>query len=353
MTAEITLDQVRENTAYNFKTLYESSEIDMEDVDSPFSQLVNDCDYYEPHQFHDKYSGIRKALSYFHLNCRSLSSNWDSFRELLCELHGDSCSFDFIGISEIFNCDKDSRLVLPGYHNIITRCRNNGNGGGVGLFVKDEFDFKIRNDLSVFVPHVFESLFIEIISKTKSNKNLIIGVIYRPNTSPRADFDIFSSTLQDLMDIINNERKQSVFMGDFNIDLLKFGIHEKTNDYVNGIFSRGYMPVILQPTRLSFSTATLIDHIYTNDMISKFASGIVITDVADHFGTFHVVWDKSTGSPQSSELKRIISDSNIKLFKQYLNQTDFNEVQYIPCPNEAYNNFFYLYIKMHLTQPSL
>ena len=52
---------------------------------------------------------------------------------------------------------------------------------------------------------------------------------------------------------------------------------------------------------------------------------------------------KSTGSPQSSELKRIISDSNIKLFKQYLNQTDFNEVQYIPCPNEAYNNFVSLY----------
>ena len=68
MTAEITLDQVREDTAYHFKTLYESSEIDMEEyVDSPFSQLVNDCDYYEPHQFLDKYSGIRKALSHFHL----------------------------------------------------------------------------------------------------------------------------------------------------------------------------------------------------------------------------------------------------------------------------------------------
>jgi len=28
-------------------------------------------------------------------------------------------------------------LALPGYHNIITHCRDNSNGGGVGLFVKD------------------------------------------------------------------------------------------------------------------------------------------------------------------------------------------------------------------------
>ena len=123
-------------------------------IDSPFSQLVNNCDYYEPQQFRDKCFGTCKSLSYFHLNCRSLLHNWDSFRDLQCELHGDSFSFDFIGISELFNCDKDSCLVLPGYHNIITRCRNNSNGG-VGLFVKDTFYFKIRNDLFLF--HMFLS----------------------------------------------------------------------------------------------------------------------------------------------------------------------------------------------------
>ena len=136
----------------------------------------------------------------------TLSHNWDSFRDLLCELHGDSFSFDFIGISELFNRDKDSRLALPGYHNIITRSRDNSNEGGIGLFVKDTFDFKIRHDLSMFVPQVFESLFIDIVSKAKSNKNIILGVI----TAPTADLDIFSSTVHDLMDVNNNERKRCV-----------------------------------------------------------------------------------------------------------------------------------------------
>ena len=58
-------------------------------------------------------------------------------------------------------------------------------------------------------------------------------------------------------------------MGYFNIDLLKVGIHEKLSDYINGIVSRGYMPIILQPRRLSFSSATLIEHIYTNHIQFK------------------------------------------------------------------------------------
>ena len=65
-------------------------------------------------------------------------------------------------------------------------------------------------------------------------------------------------------------------------------------------FSPVYMPVIHQPTRLSFFSATLIDHIYTNDILSKSTYGIIITDVADHLGTFHVVSVRLAYYPPSS-----------------------------------------------------
>jgi len=42
-------------------------------------------------------------------------------------------------------------------------------------------------DLRVFIPHVYESLFIEM--ENECDAKLIAGVIYRPNTSPRADVD--------------------------------------------------------------------------------------------------------------------------------------------------------------------
>ena len=121
----------------------------------------------------------------------------------------------------------DARLTLPGYHELITRCRDDGSRGGVGLFIKGDISFNIREDLSTFIPHVFESVFIEI--SPKSGKHSIVGVIYRPNTAPRADIDIFSSTLYDSMDIINKENKHGVIMGDMNVDLLKFENHDKTN----------------------------------------------------------------------------------------------------------------------------
>ena len=140
----------------------------------------------------------------FHINCRGLSSNWESFRSLLCDMHGEKFSFDVIGVTEVYRCDFDTRLTLPGYHDLITRVREDGSRGGVGLFIKNEINYKIRDDLSVFIPHVFESLFIEIGSKS-DHKRSIIGVIYRPNTAPKADIDIFSSTLFDIMDSINNE----------------------------------------------------------------------------------------------------------------------------------------------------
>ena len=48
--------------------------------------------------------------------------------------------------------------------------------GGVALFIKESLDFKIRDDLSVFIPHVFKSLFVELVSE--SGQPVIVGVIY-------------------------------------------------------------------------------------------------------------------------------------------------------------------------------
>ena len=50
---------------------------------------------------------LHESASYFPLNCRELSANWESFRDLLCNLQ----------------CDNDTRLTLPGFQNLITRCR--------------------------------------------------------------------------------------------------------------------------------------------------------------------------------------------------------------------------------------
>lgn len=95
------------------------------------------------------------------------------------------------------------------------------------------------------------------------------------------------------MQTINNEHKTCVIMGDMNIDLLIYSKHKKTNDYLDTIFSLGYLPVVTKPTRVCPSTATLIDHMYTNSLTHQLTPAIVLTDVTDHFTTCLLICNRS------------------------------------------------------------
>ena len=221
---QVSLDEIQTGSEYDLISLYQDTEDDAIEKDSPFQYSLNSCEYYEPERFRDMINADNmhnnNVSSYFHLNCRGLSANWDAFYNLVCDLKNDKFSFDFIGISECFKTKDDTRLSLPGYHPLISRSRENSHRGGVGLFmdIKDNINFTIRNDISIFIPHIFESVFIEV--DNPSSKNSIIGIIYRPNTDPHADLDISENNLCEPMNIINREQKHSIIMGDINIDLL-------------------------------------------------------------------------------------------------------------------------------------
>ena len=79
---------------------------------------------------------------------------------------------------------------ITGYHclQFQTRSDTDDGRGGVGLFINSNFTYVKRDDLSVFIPHVIESVFFEI--QINERKTIIVGVVYRPNTQPRADIDI-------------------------------------------------------------------------------------------------------------------------------------------------------------------
>jgi len=118
------------------------------------------------------------------------------------------------------------------------------------------------------------------------------------------------------MEIIGDENKHCILMGVFNIDILKYSIHGKTTDYIDNIFSLGFIPLIHYPTRVQRSSATVIDHIYTNNIKPLYpVSGIIITDVADHYGTFHISKCKQINIPDLSYEKRSFSEFKIEIFK--------------------------------------
>ena len=132
-------------------------------------------------------------------------------------------------------------------------------------------------------------------------------------------------------------------MGDMNMDIFKYGSHDQTDTYVDGIFSRGFLPRILKPTRVTHTSATLIDHILTNDITSRSTSGIVINEVADHFAIFHISASNQSSIKPNIKYIRIFSEVNISKFKSELDRIDFSPILLCDCPSEAYTKFIDLY----------
>ena len=58
-------------------------------------------------------------------------------------------------------------------------------------------------------------------------------------------------------------------MGDFNINLLNFESHSPTEEFFNTMTSYFFQPHIIQPTRITDHSATLIDNIYLNTIEYK------------------------------------------------------------------------------------
>ena len=55
-------------------------------------------------------------------------------------------------------------------------------------------------------------------------------------------------------------------MGDYNINILNIATHSATADFVDSTYSYGFSPLIKRPTRITRSSATIIDNIFTNNL---------------------------------------------------------------------------------------
>ena len=60
-------------------------------------------------------------------------------------------------------------------------------------------------------------------------------------------------------------------------------------DYFDMLTSNGYFPLINIPTRVTENSAAIIDYIVTNDHQHHIFSGVINSDLSDHYPTFCIV----------------------------------------------------------------
>ena len=99
-----------------------------------------------------------------------------------------------------------------------------------------------------------ESTFIEIVNPKKSN--IIVGVICRHPSMDLTDFN--GNYLNQLLENISKEKKSIFLLGDFNVNRLNYNEHNQTNEFLDSLASNSFIPLILQPTRITSHSNTLI-----------------------------------------------------------------------------------------------
>ena len=104
-------------------------------------------------------------------------------------------------------------------------------------------------------------------------------------------------------------------MGDFNLDLLKISQNTKVDAFVDLMLSFSFHPLINAPTRITSTSATLLDNIFVNaNRHSK--SGILISDISDHLPVFSISGSSSSFKDDSScsFTVRCINDETLNKF---------------------------------------
>ena len=236
-----------------------------------------------------------------HANARSLPHN---FRLLTNYLACLDLVFNFVGVTETWLSDSNYDLYNMDGYNFYDNHRALRSGGGVGLYIKENIEYLQRKDLEINNEFI-ESVFIEVpVCKLLSSKKVIIGVVYRPPGTSLKDFhDVLNTILEKI------GKDLCYLMGDWNMNLLSYDTHNHTTSCVDSLYSYGFSPLINRPTRITATTATIIDNIFTNNHATLVDSchGIFVTDISDHFPIFHI---ETTSDNSIEEIKALLSEPN-------------------------------------------
>ena len=87
-----------------------------------------------------------------------------------------------------------------------------------------------------------ESTFIGIINTKKTN--IVVGCIYK---YPNIDVLEFNNHLNQILEKFSKEQKQNLLLGDFNINLFNYKIHQSINNFLDSLASNSIILYILQP----------------------------------------------------------------------------------------------------------
>ncbi|XP_065684224.1 uncharacterized protein LOC136096636 [Hydra vulgaris] len=234
-------------------------------------------------------------------------------------LKGENLAVSIICLTETWCQSEDmsnSNLHLTDYKSV-HQPRKNGIGGGVCIFIHNSLTYKKVDNLSVNSSNC-ESLTIEIINQKE--KNSFITVLYRP---PNGSYNQFENDLRRIL--TQTSKKHLYLLGDFNLNLINLNTDNHVKNFINTLSQFSAYPMINKPTRVTRKTSSIIDNIITNNYCnSTINSGIIKTDISDHFPVFLTTNTKCCINKKPITVYiRHVNKGSIAIFRQLLREINW------------------------------
>ena len=143
------------------------------------------------------------------------------------------------------------------------------------------------------------------------------------------------------MHAVTTMNKQTYICLDSNINAFTAEHNNTHMDYFSNIYSHGFTQLIGNSTRICGGGVSLIDHILTNSNQNQFKSGVIVSDLSDHFPTFTIVpnTEKTNKKPKIVG-SRNFSKTNMDKFRDKLRTQDWRGVLETTDVNLSYDNFW-------------
>ena len=124
------------------------------------------------------------------------------------------------------------------------------------------------------------------------------------------------------------------------MDLLKIDSYSNTSQFFDMNLDLGLLPTITRPSRITHSTATLIDNIYLSPNLSKhYKSGILTVHLSDHLPCFTFIANKHKEIKKPLKFKcRKLTENKIESIKHDIKNYDWSELSNMNT-NDSFNKY--------------
>ena len=251
-----------------------------------------------------------------HLNTHSIKNrhHYILVKEVLCEHQ-----FDILTINETWldASVSDVEIEIPGY-DIYRLDRSSMVGGGVSAYIRQNFKVERLDNVSYIALSGLHMLRLKV--QVGNLRSFVVCAAYRPPTTSLACFETdFSHTLTSVL-LMN---KKIYILGDLNCNVLN------TRDQASQALSNfcsifNLAQLITQATRVTESSATLLDVILASSTKLVIESNLMPISISDH-DLIYVVLKLKKGRHKEIHLNiRIFRHYDPNLFRQDVSQVPWS-----------------------------